>query len=238
MQIIDKKTGKRIKGNDKKIDPSLKQSDPLKRNATKELEAEEYSPMDPPDAYEATVVTDVEYQHMHQLLQQYMDEHKVCLEKIDAFEKALVQFKENGFKLNDAINHAFHDFFQFFDNNIMDHNQREEKQLFPLLHLRLIASGESSGTSDSDEQYTPVDMMEDDHIKFIQLGTLAFNMLGLAARLSDQQSRMFVYDVAYDNGRELIEMLKLHIYREDNILFPLAHQLITTEEFDELTSKD
>ena len=39
-------------------------------------------------------------------------------------------------------------------------------------------------------------MMEDDHIKFIQLGTLTFNLLGLATRLQDDRSRIFTYDVA------------------------------------------
>ncbi len=61
-------------------------------------------------------------------------------------------------------------------------------------------------------------------------------MLGLAPRLPDEGSRMFVYDVAYSNGRELIEMLRLHIYREDHILFPLAHKLITQDEFTKMTN--
>ncbi len=218
MEIIDKKTGKRIvdaevKANNK----SLNQEDPIKRNVEKSLDLDESSPMDPPDAYDPTMtVGGVKYDQMDTLLQQYMDEHKVCIEKIDLFEKALVQFKETTYQLNDEINKGFSEFFQFFDNNIMDHNQREEKQLFPLLHKRLIESGEKG---EGNVPQTAVDMMEDDHIKFIQLGSLTFNMLGLAPRLHDDRSRMFVYDVAYDNGRELIEMLRLHIYREDNILF-------------------
>jgi hemerythrin-like domain-containing protein len=40
--------------------------------------------------------------------------------------------------------------------------------------------------------------------------------------------------MAYQNSLELIEMLRLHIYREDETLFQLAHQLITSEEFDEM----
>ena len=224
MKIIDPKTGKRIVDSEK----SLNKKDPIKRRVEKDLEQEEYSPMDPPDAYEGTTAEKVSYDELDVLLQQYMDEHKAGIEKIEQFEKGLTAFKENGYRLNESINNSFSEFFQFFDNQLLDHNQREEKQLFPLLHQRLIEAGEhGEGQTPS----TAVDMMEDDHMKFIQLGTLAFNMLGLAARLKDTESRMFVYGVAYDNGRELIEMIRLHIYREENILFPLAHQLISKEEF-------
>jgi len=229
MKIIDRKTGKRLDEEEKEHKSTLKDNDPIIRDVDKDAEIDENSPMDPPDAYDANEVEGVAYEDMHSLLQNYMDEHKVAVNKIKEFEKALAQFKELGYKLNDEINTSFSDFFQFFDNNLMDHNQREEKELFGLLHKRLIESGEKG---EGDNPQTAVDMMEDDHIKFIQLGALAFNMLGLATRLQDERSRTFVNDVAYNNGRELAELLHLHIYREDKILFPLAHKLISTEEFD------
>ena len=76
--------------------------------------------------------------------------------------------------------------------------------------------------------------MEDDHVKFIQLGALAFNLLGLATRMIDDRSRIFVLDTAYETSRELIELIKLHIYREDETLFPLAQKYISEMEFEEL----
>ncbi len=42
--------------------------------------------------------------------------------------------------------------------------------------------------------------------------------------------------MAYQNSLELIEMLRLHIYREDETLFQLAHQLISIEEFEEMNT--
>ena len=233
MKIIDPTTGKRKTDFDKQVNKSLKESDPIQRKAEKAAEMQEHSPMDPPDAYEGGVTQAVSYDEMDVILQQFMDEHKAGTQKVDQFEKALSTFKENGYLLNEDINEAFSEFFRFFDNQLLDHNQREEKRLFPLLHQKLLASGEHS---DEDPPTTAVDMMEDDHIKFIQLGTLAFNMLGLAVRLKDNDSRLFVYDMAYNNGRELCEMIRLHIYREENILFPMAHHLISKEEFMELNS--
>lgn len=230
MEIISRKTGKRNKEIDIETAKALKKDDPVIK-AEKELDIEENSPMDPPEAYKGSLVSDVHIEEMHSLLQNFINEHKKGLEKIDAFEKGLVEFKENGYQLNALINDSFSQFFQFFDTNLIDHNQREEKQLFPLLHKRLIENGESGK---GENPHTAVDMLEDDHIKFIQLGALAFNMLGLAARISDEKSRMFVYDTAFHNGRELVELLRLHIYREENILFPLAHKFISINEFDQL----
>ncbi|MCK5467412.1 MAG: hypothetical protein KAI99_02855, partial [Cyclobacteriaceae bacterium] len=67
-----------------------------------------------------------------------------------------------------------------------------------------------------------------------QLASLTFNILGLAARLPDNHSRMLTFDVAYNSGIELVELLRLHIYREDNILFPLAQKLLTKTEFSKI----
>ncbi|MCB0429096.1 MAG: hemerythrin domain-containing protein [Flavobacteriales bacterium] len=228
MDVVDRKTGKRLVPGNKKPEGDLRKSDPIRRNAEKDLEMEEHSPMDPPEAYDGAVIEGVSYDQMHKVLQNFMDEHKKGIEKIDRFEQALAGFKENHYGLTQEINEVFSEFFHYFDHHILDHNQREEHQLFPLLHKKLMESDEHG---EGPIPRTAVDMMEDDHIKFIQLGALAFNMLGLAARLPDERSRMFVYDTAFNSARELIEMLRLHIYREDHILFPLAHQLLTTEEF-------
>ena len=229
MKIIDTKTGKRVGQEQKDINVKLKEEDPILRNATKDLDQEELSPMDPPEAYEVNAPDAVENADYHSLIQQYMKEHVAATAVIDAFEKAMTAFKEGGYQLTNEINDPLRKFFEFFENNLLDHNQREEKELFPLLHKRLIESGEHSESADPT---TAVDMMEDDHVKFIQLGALAFNLLGLAARLPDPNSKQFTYDVAFDNARELIETLRLHIYREDTVLFPLAHQLISSEELD------
>ena len=231
MKIIDKKTGKRVGQQEKELKVKLKEEDPILRNASKEDGIEENSPMDPPDAYDAQVP--VGQDEFHPLLLQYVKEHDAAKEVTDAFEKGINSFKESGYRLNDTINDAFRGFFNFFDSNLLDHNRREERELFPLLHQRLLENGEHS---DGEDPTTAVDMMEDDHVKFIQLGGLVFNLLGLAARLPDPNSRQFTYDVAYDNARELIETIRLHIHREEHVLFPLATKLITSEELDSMAS--
>ena len=131
--------------------------------------------------------------------------------------------------MDNKINEIFSSFFKYFDTELLPHNSKEEKTLFPVLHKKLLEAGEHSK---GDHPLTAIDVMEDDHVKFIQLGALTFNFFGLATRIKDETSRIFILDTAYENGRELIELLKLHIFREDYTLFPLAQKYLTKEEFD------
>jgi hemerythrin-like domain-containing protein len=229
MKIIDKATGKRI-GDDSKVDlKKTKEKDPIIRMVNKEEEMEEFSPMDPPEAYDKERVIGFEYGKLPFFLKVLIDEHKEVTEKVTRFDNALKQFKEGGLFINQEINDIFNEFFQYFDNHILPHNKKEEREFFPLLHYRLIESGEHGN---GEHPATAVDLMEDDHVKFIQLASLTFNLLGLAMRLPDQGSRMMTFDLAYNTGRELTELLLLHIHRENEVLFPLSSQLIEIEEFE------
>ena len=231
MKIIDKKSGTRVGSmpSDKKsINKKLKEEDPILRNADKEENLEEFSAMDPPEAYDKARAIGANYDNMHPFIQNLMDEHKEVIEQLDKFDKTLIKFKEDHFVFTQDMSAEFNIFFKYFDNHIVPHNSKEEKYFFRLLHERLIESGEH-GNGETPE--TAVDLMEDDHNKFIQLATLSFNMLGLGSRLRDLESRGVTFDLAYNSGRELVELLRLHIFREDETLFPLAQQLLTEEDF-------
>lgn len=154
--------------------------DPVKRNVEKGLEQVEHTPMDPPSAYEQPGKLDDVVNATDKAIQIFVDEHKLAMKHIEDFEQALVQFKTNGYKVDDKINEVFGQFFKHFDAELLPHNSKEEKTLFPILKKRLIEAGEHS-TGES--KITAIDIMEDDHVKFIQLGTLSFNLLGLATRI-------------------------------------------------------
>ncbi|GAF71195.1 unnamed protein product [marine sediment metagenome] len=199
----------------------------MKRMVEKQSDQEELSPMDPPEAYEPPNLEAVPYEEMHPFLQELQDEHKAYVEKLDTFEEALLQIQQNG--VDRGFEEKLREFFHFFDNEIVKHSQREDKILFPLLHQRLIEKGEhSQGPAPT----TSVNMLEDDHIEAIQLAALSFNFFGLAARLPDPKSQVMVLDAAINQGKNLIEHLRLHIFREDNVVFTEAHNHITNEEFD------
>ena len=79
--------------------------------------------------------------------------------------------------------------------------------------------------------------MEDEHAKAMQLAAVVVNFLGLVFRLPDERSAMIVLDTALEQGKNLVELLRLHVFREDNVVFSLAHRLIFRAEFDEMQSR-
>lgn len=231
MKVINKETGRRVGSKDEAVkehSKKLKDQDPILRNVDKDVNLEEFSAMDPPEAYDKERMVGADYEHMNKFLQELMDEHKEVIEYTKEFDEALMSFRDSGFAFTREVDNAFNKFFIYFDEHILPHNRKEERNYFRLLHDRLIESGEH-GTGDSPS--TAIDLMEDDHTKFIQLAALAFNLLGLGTRLRDNESRGMTFDLAFNAGRELTELLRLHIFREDETLFPLSQQLLTEEDF-------
>lgn len=208
--------------------------DPLKRMVEKKTGGEEYSPMDPPDAYAPPVLDTVPYEQMHRCLQRFMDEHRQTKEKLDAFENALIAFKKNGWQRETEMESDLSSFFAYLDNQLVKHHLKEEKVLFPILQKKLIERGEHSNGR---FPKTAIDMLEDDHLKIMQHFTLMFNFLSLGGRLPDAASRTLTFDVAIEQGFELIELLKLHLFREENVVFPKANNYLTSAELNNILDK-
>lgn len=211
----------------------LNRIDPLRKQAQRALEhGKGLSPMDPPDAYAPPRLEPVPAQALHPFLRQFMDEHAPFMQELNAFEEAIASIQQAGYtKEADAgLRHFFHGLEQRFG----PHSRREETALFPLLRERLIASGEHGGGS---VPATATEVMEDEHAKALQLAAVVVNFLGLVFRLPDEKSAMIVLDAALEQGKHLVELLRLHVFREDNLLFPLAHRLISAAEFDRMQTK-
>ena len=54
--------------------------------------------------------------------------------------------------------------------------------------------------------------------------------------MEDKKSREIVFELAFEQGKTIVETMRLHIYREDETLFPLAMKLISKEIFEEMES--
>ena len=211
----------------------LKRIDPLRKQAERGLgSGTGLSPMDPPDAYAPPSVEPVPAEALHPFLRKFRDEHVPFMEELNAFEAAILSIQKTAYtKESDA---KLRRFFQFFDHEFIPHSRREEATLFPLLRERLMASGEHGGGSGPT---TAADVMEDEHVKAMQLAAVVVNFLGLVFRLPDERSGMIVLDAALEQGKNLVELLRLHVFREDNVVFSLAHRLISTAEFDAMQSR-
>lgn len=191
-----------------------------------------YSPMDPPDAYSPPAIDAVPYEQLHPAIQLLMDEHKITLTKLEEFEKILLAIRQEG--INKGRNSELGAFFEFLDNNIVPHNLKEERVLFPYIHDRMIENGECS-TGPVPE--TAIDILEHDHIKMMEMATLTFSLMGISSRLTDVVSNALLIDTAIEQGLALIELLRLHIFREDNVVFPMAHKYLTDKDFEDITKK-
>ena len=208
-------------------------SDYVKRFVEKEEDADPvYSPMDPPDSYKPPGMEPVPYEDLHPVMQLFMDEHKNTMKQLDDFESTLSEIRKDG--INKERNNKLGEFFQFLDDKIVIHNLKEERVLFPLLHDRLLEKGEHS-TGEIPE--TAIDMLENDHIKTMQLVTLTFSLMGISSRLTDPASRAVLVDMAVEQGKNLVELLRLHIFREENVVFPLAHKYLRDEDLAEMGKK-
>lgn len=207
----------------------LNANDPVKRDVEKGLEQVEHTPLDPPDAYaEGNIKLERELDtHLSELI----DEHQHVLELLTRFENAILKYRTNNYILDNDINAAFGEFYKAMDDSIIPHNVKEEKGLFPALNRKLLEAGEHSV---GEHPKTAIDVMEDDHMKFIQLSAISFTLFGMGVRMQDIASRAYALDTATETARELVELLKLHIYREEVTLFPLAMKYLSEEDFNQI----
>lgn len=205
------------------------QHDPLKRMVEKETNQEEFSPMAPPEAYSPPAKDAIPINEMHPLLQGFVNEHEKCKEQLAVLEETLEKITAKG--PSSEANKTLSDFFAFLDASILVHNTKEEKILFPLLQERMMEHGDHSN---GPLAHTAIDALEDDHIKLMQLAAVTFNLISLASRLPDKNSGIMVLDAGLEQGKIIVEMLRLHIFREDNAVFPMAQKYLSTEEMDEM----
>jgi hemerythrin-like domain-containing protein len=210
------------------------QDDPITRLVEKDVEEEGLSPMAPPDAYQPPKIESVPREDMAPFLQKLMEEHDRFEEELKKFEKALGRIPEEG--ISKESDKTLRDFFYFFDNEVVEHHRREEKELFPLLQEKLLEIGEHAQHFHGERPGTSIDLMEDEHVKSIQLTAIVFNFFALAVRLPDSKSRLLTLDASIEQGKALVEMLRLHIFREDNIIFPLAHKHIDAGTLEKMGS--
>ncbi len=166
-------------------------------------------------------------EELHPLLQEFVDEHQVVLEKIKQFEEVVQAARAKG--MDEERASLIHEFFEFFGDYVLVHNEREERMLFPVLQRELLERDEFQ---EGREKQTAVELLQSDHIKGLQLAAVSFNLFGLALRLPDPNSRLLTIDLAAEQALELTELLKMHIAREGDIVFPMAQEYISQDEFD------
>jgi len=205
-------------------------TDPIIKNPEK-IEGDELSPMDPPEAFDPPSIDKIDLEKLDPFLKELMHDHEGLIEQLNIFEKAIISIMEEG--ITKDIKEKIRDFFEYFDHEFIAHNRKEEIKLFPKLKEKLIETGHHSTAGSQ----TPVDILMADHIEALQLAAVSFNLFGLITKLKDHHSKLVILDLAIEQGKALVELLRVHIFREDNIVFSLAQKLMTKDEFIELVQK-
>ncbi len=191
------------------------------------------SPFSPPEAYNPPKIDDeIPYEEMHPFLQSLTDEHKAFSNKVTEFEETLLLIE--GGKVDREIDKKLRDFFEYFDEEIREHNLKEEKTLFPIVSIKMDKDGNHSKGL---ENFNAIDVLEDEHSKFIQLAAVVFNLFALFSRIPDERSRIIILDAAVLEAKALVELLRVHIFREDTIIFTYAHRNLCDEDFLQMQSK-
>jgi len=168
---------------------------------------------------------EISYEDMHPFLQELIDEHHVYTKELNAFEEAIAMI-ESG-KIDKEVYEKLRQFFSYFDDQIVNYNQEGEKYLFARISKKMT----------EDENFNVINFLETDHVKSIEMAAVAFNMLALFSRIPDEKSRFIILDIALNHAKELLELLRVHIYREGTMILPYAQKNFTVEELTEIQQR-
>ncbi len=188
------------------------------------------SPYSPPDTYNPPKADDdVPYEKHHPFIQNLIDEHKVVSDKLTEFEETLAMMKDG--KVDRKIDKRLQAFFEYFDDELRTHNLNEEKVFFPILSKMMDKDGNHSNGLD---KFNSIDILEDEHSKFLQMAAVTFNLFALFSRIPDVKSRIIVLDAAIEESRAFVELVRAHIFREETIVFSYAYRNFSDEDYTKL----
>lgn len=142
------------------------------------------------------------------------DEHELVLVVVGAMEREVASIERTGEAHADRVAQMV-DFTRNFTDGC--HHNKEEKVLFPLLEQREAAAG------------GPVSVMLSEH----EAGRRAIRAIDEALpRVADDASAR---KTVAENLGLYAQLLRLHINKENNVLFPLADRLLNASDKERLT---
>lgn len=209
----------------------LNRVDPLKKQEFVSNEDRgDLSPLTPPEADHPPSSVKVPYEQMHGYIRHYMDEHSAIIRILDLFETDLKHLSETK-KIDQRLQKNISLFFEIFLNEFIPHNQREEREFFPLLEKCFLEIGEHSNTS---KPVTPIDIMYKEHVEALLLAIESQSYWRVLEFLKEESDRTKVLASFLKKSFALIEVMRLHIFREDDVVFSLAQKNLDSIVLDNL----
>ncbi|MBI3092088.1 MAG: hemerythrin domain-containing protein [Candidatus Tectomicrobia bacterium] len=144
------------------------------------------------------------------------EQHQHGLRELDRLDAALSRVQTSG---NLAAELAtIRQAVTFLDTEVRQHNQIEEDHLFPVLEATAPGG--------------PIGVMLDEHRElWAALDALQNSLRKLAARSTDEAAR----DLLLREGLHICDLLRNHIAKEENILFPSARECLTPSQLERIS---
>ena len=133
-------------------------------------------------------------------LVRFEEEHRHALRELDVLEHA-IDGLESG-KHAEPLLEAVSDVHGFLNTAVKEHNENEEAALFPYL-----------------AEDAPTALFVEEHA----------TLRGLERQLGDALRANDPADAVCEPAREIVSLLRAHIEREDQVLFPMARSLLGPE---------
>lgn len=208
-----------------KIDPVKKQGE-----VSDDDRGGKYSPLSPPEALTPPSNVKINYEELHPYLKELVDEHNGLKLVMGEFQLVLQDLGRTKNILG-KNNKVVQNFFKHFMADFIVHNQKEESVLFPILAKRFLEIGEHSKTA---KPFTPIDILKNEHLEAMQVGAEARCTWELLQQVFDPASQTILLGSFLRKSNTLLEMMKLHIFREDDIVFSLAQKHLTQVQLDQM----
>ena len=150
----------------------------------------------------------------------FMADHTAVWGKLDRLDEIFSRLDGGVSSLNEDDLSFFGEMTTLFDTELVVHFEREEKALFPVM-----------------EKYVPRDMgpigvMLEEHVTVFE-SIRKFKKGAEALGRSGEPSEEALEELMF-NGRSIIELLRNHIEKENDMLFPMAETDLNDAEWDQV----
>jgi regulator of cell morphogenesis and NO signaling len=149
--------------------------------------------------------------------------HDQILTQLSLFDRSLSAVEKHGVVGLTSEKKNIGETFEFIETTIALHTRDEEDGLFPTLQGKLQARSEG-------EANTPVDVMESEHRTVEEVTTRIKRIVPMIEENPSSEDTPLLLDEFLKKGHWLIQAYQRHIWKENNILFPMADQLLSVEE--------
>jgi hemerythrin-like domain-containing protein len=150
----------------------------------------------------------------------FMADHEAVRAKLDRLDQLFSRLEADASSLGEADTTFFREMTTLFDTELVVHFEREEKALFPAM-----------------EKYVPRDMgpigvMLEEHVKVFD--TIDKFKKGVESLGGSGGPSVEMLEELMFNGRSIIELLRSHIEKENEVLLPMAESHLNDAEWDQV----